>query len=141
MRTKGICPSSLYVKKGPDVCATFIDLRKAFDTVDHSLLCGKLERYGVRNNELRWFVSYFAGRKQFCRVKGTDSQVNAVIIGVPQGSCLGSLLFLVYINGLPKVVENCTVAMYADDTGLYIRSASLAQLNETISKDFERLDH
>ena len=86
-------------------------------------------------------MSYFAGRKQFCRVKGTDSQVNAVIIGVPQGSCLGSLLFLVYINGLPKVVENCTVAMYADDTGLYIRGASLAQLNETISKDFERLDH
>ena len=63
------------------VGATFIDLRKAFDTVDHSLLCGKLERYGVRNNELRWFVSYLAGRKQFSRVNGTDSQANAVSIG------------------------------------------------------------
>ena len=74
----------------------FIDLRKAFDTVDHSLLCGKLERYGARNDELRWFVSYLAGRKQFCRVNGTDSKVNPVNIGVPQGSFLGPLLFLVY---------------------------------------------
>ena len=123
------------------VGATFVDLRKAFDTVDHSLLCGKLERYGVRNNELRWFVSYLAGRKQFCRVNGTDSQVNAVDIGVPQGSCLGPLLFLVYINDLPKVIESCTVAMYADDTGLYYRGASLDHLNETINKDLERLDN
>ena len=114
------------------VGATFIDLRKAFDTVDHSLLCGKLERYGVRNDELRWFVSYLAGRKQFCRVNGTDSQVNAVNIGVPQGSYLGLLLFLVYINDLPKVIQNCTDAIYADDTGLYYRGASLAQLNEIL---------
>ena len=90
------------------VGATLIDPRKAFDTVDHSLLCGKLERYGVRNDEIRWFVSYLAGRKQFC--SETDSQVNAVNIGVPQGSCFGPLLFLVYINDLPKVIKNCTVA-------------------------------
>ena len=119
----------------------FIDLRKAIDTVDHSLLCGKLERYGVRDSELRWFVSYLAGRMQFCRVNGTDSRVNTVNIGVPQGSCLGLLLFLVYINDLPKVIENCTVAMYADDAVLYYRGASLDQLNETISKDLERLDN
>ena len=54
------------------VGAAFIDLRKAFDTVYHLLLCGKLERYGVQNDELCWFVSYLAGRKQFCRVNGTD---------------------------------------------------------------------
>jgi len=123
------------------VGATFKDLRKALDTVDHSLLCGKFEGYGVQNDELRWFVSYLAGRKQFYRVNGTDSQVNAVDIGVPQGSCLGPLLFLVYINDLPKVVENCTVAMYADDTGLYYRGTSLAQLNEIINKDLESLEH
>ena len=70
----------------------------------------KLERYGVRNDEIRWFVSYLAGRKQFFRVNETDSQVNAVNIGVPQGSYLGPLLFLVYINDLPKVIKNCTVA-------------------------------
>ena len=123
------------------VGATFIDLRKAFDTVDHSLLYGKFERYRVRNDELSWVVSYLADRKQFCKFNGTDSQVNAANIGIPQGSCLGPLLFLVYINDLPKVAENCTVAMYAHDTGLYYRGASLDQLNETIKKDLESLDH
>ena len=63
-------------------------------------------------------MSYLVGRKQFCGVNGTDSQVNAISIGVLQGSCFGPLLFLVYINDLPKVIENCTVAMYADDIGL-----------------------
>ena len=65
------------------VGASFFELRKAFDTVDHSLLCRKLERYGVRNDELRLFVSYLVGRKQFRRDNGTDSQVNAVNIGEP----------------------------------------------------------
>ena len=74
-------------------------------------------------------------------MNGTDSQVNAVDIGVPQGSCLGPLLFPVYINDLPKVIESCTVAMCADDTGLYYCGASLAHLNETINKDLERLDN
>ena len=74
-------------------------------------------------------------------MNGTDSQVNAVDIGVPQGSCLGPLLFLVFINDLPKVTESCTVAMHADDTGLYYRGASSDHLNETINKDLERLDN
>ena len=64
-----------------------------------------------------------------------------VSIGVPQGSCLCPLLFLVYINDLPKVIENCTVTMYAADTGLYYRGASLDQLNETMNKDLEKFDH
>ena len=85
-------------------------------------------------------VSYLAGRKHFYRVNGTDSKVNAVSIGVPQGSCLGPFLLLVYINDLPKVIEYCTVAMYTDDTGLYLRVSSLGQLNETINKDLESLD-
>ena len=93
------------------VGAAFIDLRKTFDTVDHSLLCGKLRRYGVRNDELLCFVSYPAGRKQFCRVIGTDAQVIAASNGVRQGSCFGPFLFLVYINDLPKVIEYCGVAM------------------------------
>ena len=129
------------LNKSEMVGAAYIDLRKEFDTVDHSLLCGKLERYGVQDDKLRWFVSYLAGRKQLCRVNGTDSQVNAVNIGVPQGSCRGPPLFLVYINDLPKVIEYCTVAMYAYDTGLYLRGASLAQLNETIKNDPESVDH
>ena len=98
-------------------------------------------RYRVRNDELRWFGSYLSGRKQFCKVNAKDSQINAVDSRVPQGSCLGPLLFLVYINDLPKVIENCNAAMYADDTGVYLQSATLAQLNKVINKDLESLDH
>ena len=121
------------------VCATFIDLRKAFDTVDHSLLCGNLR--GMGSKMMNCVGLCLASRKQFCRVNGTDSQVSAVNIGVPQGSCCCPLLFLVYISGLPKTLENSTVTMFADHTGLYFRGASLAQLNETINKDLESFDH
>ena len=82
-------------------------------------------------------MSNHAGRKQFCRVNGTDSKVITVNIGVPQGSCLVPLFFLVYMNDLPKGIEHCTVAMYADDTDLCLSGASLAQLNQTINNDLE----
>ena len=76
------------------VGATLIVARKAFDTVVHLLLRGKLERYGAQNDQFRWFASCRSERKIFFRINGTDSLVNAVNIGVPQGSCLGSLYFL-----------------------------------------------
>ena len=80
-----------------------IDLKKAFDTVDHEILCRKLEPYGVVGKELSWFKSYLSNRKQYCRINGLDSSVNDINVGVPQGSCLGPLLFIVYINDLPAL--------------------------------------
>ena len=76
--------------------SVFIDLRKAFDTVNHEILCQKLS----------WFQSYLSNRKQFCRVNGIDSKTERIEVGVPQGSCLGPLLFLVYINDLPCTVKH-----------------------------------
>ena len=72
----------------------FIDLKKAFDTVDGQNICRKLESYGVWHRELAWFDSYLSNRVQYCRVNGVDYQIENIDIGVPQGSCLGPLLFL-----------------------------------------------
>ena len=73
----------------------FIDLKKAFDTVDHSILCQKRQHYGIRKRKLSWFKSYLSNWKQFCGLSGTDSKVNDITIGVPQGLCLAPLLFLI----------------------------------------------
>ena len=118
----------------------FIDLKKAFDTVDHSILCKKLNHYGVQQGELSWFESYLSNRKQFCRVNGVDSKIGGIEFGVPHGSCLGPLLFLIYINDLPQTVQDSTVSMYADDTSLCYQSHDLTRLNEAINSDLKKLD-
>ena len=70
---------------GKLVGLVFIDLKKVFDTVDHNILCKKLELYGVHHRELSWFKSYLTNRKQFCRVNGVDSEIEDIEVGVPQG--------------------------------------------------------
>ena len=125
---------------GKLVGLVFIDLKKAFDTVDHDILCKKLELYGVQQRELSRFRSYLSNRKQFCRVNGVDSDIGEIEVGVPQGSCLGPLLFLIYINDLPEAVQGSSVTMYADDTSLCYQSHDLTQLNEAINSDLSKLE-
>ena len=111
----------------------FIDLKKAFDTVDHDILLAKLRIYGIENLELTWFTSYLTNRKQFCKVNGVCSKTKDIRCGVPQGSCLGPLLFLIYINGLPFSLKKAKVTMYADDTSISYSSSSLEDVNRTLN--------
>ena len=117
-----------------------LTLQKAFDTVDHEIHCQKLVHYGVQQRELAWFRSYLCDRKQFCRVNGDSSKTEGIDVGVPQGSSLGPLLFLIYINDLPQAVQNSTVSMYADDTSLCYQSSDINELNEAINNDLKQLD-
>ena len=116
-----------------------VDLKKVFNTVDHRFLCRKLESHGVLHRELAWFGSYLSNRVQYCRVNGADSQIEKSI-GVPQGSFFGPILFLVYINDLPRAVKNSITSMYADETSMCFKSKNLSLLNEALNEDLSRLD-
>ena len=117
----------------------FIDLHKAFDTVDHSILLSKLCHYGIHGLTNKWFESYFTNRKQFVSINGFVSSSSSIASGVLQGSVLGPLLFLLYINDLHVAIKHCTVHHFADDTNLLIINKSLKRLNKLLNRDLKTL--
>ena len=103
--------------KGLYTGMVMLDLQKAFDTVDHNILCNKLEVLGVHCTE--WFRSYLSDRKQYVCVSGKTSSEGLVTRGVPQGSILGPLLFLIYVNDMSLSIDNdCKLILYADDSAI-----------------------
>ena len=115
-------------------------MKKAFDKVDHQILIQNFAQYGIQSSELVWFKSYLSSRSQFTRVNGVDSKVQNIGIGVPQGSCLGPLLFLLYINDLPKAINNANVYMYTDNASLSYQNHSSNKLNRALHQDLKALD-
>ena len=122
-------------------CAVFIDLQKAFDTVDHTILLQKLNHYGIRGICNSWFKSYLSNRKHFVSINGFNSSTENINIGVPQGSVLGPLLFLIYINDLHHSILFCNVRHFADDTNLLISNNSLKYINNKINLDLRFLNN
>ena len=116
----------------------FLDIGKAFDSIDHSIL-EKVEYYRVSGRELVWFKSYLTARQQQCFVnEHLSSQIN-LLCGVPQGSLLGPLLFLIYINDLPNCLEFTTPCSYADDSQIFGSSTDSTVLANIINSALQNL--
>ena len=116
-----------------------IDLSKAFDSIEHCLLLKKMRSYGIDGDELRWFKGYLAGRKQRVIVDGASSGWSEVVCGVPQGSILGPLMFLIFVNDLPDVVSKCMVNLYADDTTIYYANKDSKKVTITLNADLSSI--
>ena len=101
----------------------------------------KLEYYGIQDRDLAWFRSYLSNRKQYTRVNGVDSSIQEMKIGVPQGSRLGPLLFLIYISDLPRALKISRMSVFADDKRLYHQSSDISLLNEAINEDLTYVDN
>ena len=120
-------------------CGVFVDLQKAFDTVDHHILLAKLNHYGIHGVPNDWFKSYMSNCNQYVSINGYESGFAALNCGVPQGSILGSLLFLLCINDLNQAIKFCKVHHIADNTNLLCQSNAIKKLNKLVNADLKDL--
>lgn len=119
-------------------CSIFLDFAKAFDTVNHQILLNKLQHYGIRGIPLRWFTSYLVDRKQYVQLE-EKSDVRTVTCGIPQGSSLGPLLFLIYINDISNSSEKLSFRIFADDTTIFASSANLSDLECLVNSELRKV--
>ena len=116
-----------------------IDLKKAFDTIDHNILLNKLDYYGIRGITLDLFKSYISDRFQCIEFDGVLSDLKKVNCGVPRGSVLGPILFILYINDLPNISKLFKPVIYADDTNIIFSSDTISDLSDLMYSELKKL--
>ena len=127
--TELVCHITNAIGNKQNTLSVFLYLSKAFDTIDHKMLLHKLEFYGVRGLALNWFQSYLTDRKQYVLYyNNVQSQTLDITCGVPQGSVLGPLLFLVYVNDIANCLTHSKLISFADDTTVFFSSKCINDL-------------
>ena len=120
---------------GKYVVGVFLDLKKAFDTVDHTILLRKLEQYGIRGKTLRWFESYLSNRTQYVEYNNSKSDTKIITYGVPQGSILGPLLFIIYMNDFSRSSDLLFSILFADDTSVFIEGTNFTNISQILNTE------
>ena len=116
----------------------FSGFSKAFDTVHHKILLAKLFKYGIRGTPLTWFCNYLSNRQQYVKIGNTESDYLTMICGVPQGSTLGPLLFILYINDMPNCSNKLSFRIFANDSNVFYSSTSIDGVERLMN---EKLNH
>ena len=122
-----------------NVIGVFLDFSKAFDTFNHNILLQKLYKYGVRGSSHQWFASYLCDRKQFVSFNNISSSLKSISCGVPQGSILGPLLFLLYINDINNVSKVLFSILFADDTNVFVSGKNISELVIVLNRELSKL--
>jgi retron-type reverse transcriptase len=127
------------IEEGKFTVGIFLDLSKAFDTINHKILIRKLEHYGIRGTAKKLFENYLYNRKQYVKYNGVLCEEMTITSGVPQGSVLGPVLFLLYINDIQFCSKLVSIILFADDTNILYSDVCLKTLNETIQVEMNKI--
>ena len=127
------------IDNGKITCGLLLDLSKAFDTVNHQILIDKLCKYGIGGTPLAWFTDYLSNRQQYVKIGNTESDLLTLTCGVPQGSTLGPLLFILYINDMPNCSKKLSFRIFADDTNVFYSSNSIDDIEKVMNEELQSI--